>query len=140
MASRRFRLRFTFWLDVEKDAEYELAETIDELKQQRRFSETIRDGIRLICDLREGRTDSLYELFPWVKIENGGTPDQSLQQEIESLRQLLLAQQGLERASYNTEPDRFDTFDDDDDIDLEIKETSDGASTSNFLNSLMGLQ
>lgn len=137
MGNRRFRLKFTFWLDVEKTDEYDLAEQIDELKQQRRFSQTIRDGIRLICDLREGRTDSLFELFPWLKAEvlaaNGAEPERSLQHEIQSLRQLLLAQQGA--------PARYDeAFDDDDDIELEFKAVSDGASTNNFLNSIMGLQ
>lgn len=66
MASSRKRLRFTFWLDLQKDDEYDLAEIIEGLKEHRLFSRTIRDGIRLILDLRQGKTEVLNELFPWV--------------------------------------------------------------------------
>ena len=66
MDKKRFRTRFVFWLDLEKQDENQIAEQIDVLKQERSFSKVIRDGIRLICDLRAGRTDILLELFPWV--------------------------------------------------------------------------
>jgi hypothetical protein len=64
--TKSFRLRFTFWLDLSKDEEFRLSEQIEELKAKRSFAKVIRDGIRLICDLRAGRTDILLELFPWV--------------------------------------------------------------------------
>jgi len=41
-------------------------ETIKTLKSKRAFSAVVRDGIRLIVDLREKNLDVLYELFPWV--------------------------------------------------------------------------
>jgi len=66
MSTQKFRLRFTFWLDMSKPDELALAEKIEELKAKRSFAKVIRDGIRLICDLRAGRTDILLELFPWV--------------------------------------------------------------------------
>jgi hypothetical protein len=69
MSSKRFRLRFTFWLDVNKEDEAEIADKVEKLKQDRLFVQTIRDGIRLICDLRDGKLDVLFELFPWVKAE-----------------------------------------------------------------------
>ena len=69
MAKKSFRLRFTFWLDMHKSDEAAIAETIADLKSQRSFVSTIRDGIRLICDLRAGRLDVLFELFPWVRSE-----------------------------------------------------------------------
>lgn len=62
----RFRLRFVFWLDMKKPVENELAEQIEQLKATRNFSRTIRDGLRLIIDLRRGNTDVLCELFPLI--------------------------------------------------------------------------
>jgi hypothetical protein len=67
MAEKRYRIKHTFWLDVTKTEEYQLAEAIEDLKTKRSFTRTIRDGIRLITDLRAGNTDVLFELFPWVK-------------------------------------------------------------------------
>ena len=94
--ANRFRLRFTFWLDVQKRDEAVLAETIETLKQNRTFASTIRDGIRLVCDLRAGQTEVLFELFPWVK--DALQPalitsvDRGLQDQIARLEALLLAQ------------------------------------------------
>jgi hypothetical protein len=62
----RFRLRYTFWLDLNKSEEKDIAEKIEELKAQRSFAKTVRDGIRLIWDMSQGRTDVLLELFPWI--------------------------------------------------------------------------
>ena len=94
--NNRFRLRFTFWLDMHKPDEAALAEVIDTLKQNRSFASAIRDGIRLIADLRAGRTDALFELFPWVKDTLQPAPsapiEQGLQQQIARLEALLLAQ------------------------------------------------
>ena len=63
----RLRRKFEFWLNVLRDDHLELAQEIDSLKRQRRFARTIRDGVRLVADLREGRIDVLLELFPWVR-------------------------------------------------------------------------
>lgn len=51
---------------MNKPHDVELAARIAELKTQRKFVQTIRDGIRLIQDLRAGRLDVLLALFPWV--------------------------------------------------------------------------
>lgn len=64
-----FRLRFPFWLDMHKPDEADLAEKIAILKADRVFVKTIRDGIRLIWDLKAGRLEILFSLFPWVKEE-----------------------------------------------------------------------
>jgi hypothetical protein len=69
MATQRYREKFLFWLNLVDNNEFLIAEQISELKKQRRFASTIRDGIRLICDLRAGRLETLFELFPWVKVE-----------------------------------------------------------------------
>jgi hypothetical protein len=96
MSQKRFRLRFTFWLDLLKPDEAAIAEQIEKLKFDRTFATTIRDGIRLICDLRAGRTDVLVELFPKV-VERLKTPEPSvaesrLQAHIDRLEALLLSQ------------------------------------------------
>jgi Txe/YoeB family toxin of Txe-Axe toxin-antitoxin module len=63
----RMRRKFEFWLNVLNDDHFELAQKMDSLKNQRRFARTIRDGVRLVVDLRAGRIDVLLQLFPWVK-------------------------------------------------------------------------
>ena len=92
----RFRLRFTFWLDMHKPDEAQLAEIIDQLKLNRSFAATIRDGIRLVADLRAGRTEVLFELFPWIKDTLQPMPsvpaERGLQEQIARLEALLLAQ------------------------------------------------
>lgn len=69
MSSKRFRLRFTFWLDVNKKDEAEIADKVEDLKRDRLFAQTIRDGIKLIMSLREGNLEILFDLFPWVRAE-----------------------------------------------------------------------
>jgi hypothetical protein len=60
------RPRFDFWLDLRKPEEEDLAYLIVDLKRQRSFAKTVRDGIWLVWDLSQGKTDALLELFPWV--------------------------------------------------------------------------
>jgi hypothetical protein len=93
MPQKRFRLRFTFWLDLLKPDEVVIAEQIEQLKSDRTFATTIRDGIRLICDLRAGRTDVLLELFPFV-VERLKTPEAEtrLQAHLDRLEALLVSQ------------------------------------------------
>lgn len=93
---KRFRLRFPFWLDLNKPDEAEVADAIAILKEQRSFSKTIRDGIRLICDLRAGQVDVLFELFPWVKETLTQTisaaPTTALERQLERLESMLKEQ------------------------------------------------
>lgn len=94
MATKRFRERFTFWLDTLKDDEFQLAEEISRLKRDRSFVGTIRDGLRLILDLRAKRVGVLFELFPWLKDELPSPPpsgDDELRRRLEAMEQLLLA-------------------------------------------------
>lgn len=65
MATRR-RKEFKFWLDLKKPNEIFLLSDIEDLKQKRKFTETCRNGIRIVSDLMNGNTDVLLELFPWV--------------------------------------------------------------------------
>lgn len=57
-------MRWDFWLDVAKPEQHELAEYLEQMKHERLFAKTIRDGIRLIRDLRAGNVTVLVELFP----------------------------------------------------------------------------
>lgn len=69
MTQKSHRLMFRFWLDMFKSEEAAIADQVEILKNKRSFTQTIRDGIRLICDLRNGKLDILFELFPWVRAE-----------------------------------------------------------------------
>jgi hypothetical protein len=101
MTQKRYRLKFNFWLDVTKAEEFDLAEKIETLKVERSFASTVRDGIRLIWDLRQGRTAVLLELFPFVREalagNRAGGDDgkvEQVQRQIAELERLLLAQDG----------------------------------------------
>lgn len=162
MSAKRFRIKFLFWLDVNKPDEFQLAETIEKLKNERSYSRTIRDGIRLIVSLRQRRTDVLFALFPWLADELHVTPQpistttagDDLKDQLQRLEDLIL-QTGATPIISSETPDfegtgsptalsvpTFDTptFDDDDlDFDLDIKTNSNTNATNNFLNSLMNL-
>ena len=63
------RIMFRFWLDDSKEDENALIGEVGELKANRKFTETIRQGIELITDLRNGSLRVLFDLFPYVKAE-----------------------------------------------------------------------
>ena len=63
------RPRFSFWLNRDKEDDCSLIKLIAYLKAERLFTQTIRDGLRLINDLRAGNLNVLFELFPWVRAE-----------------------------------------------------------------------
>lgn len=68
MASdNRFRLRYTFWLDHNNRDALAVADTIEALKNERSFTSVVRDGIMLVSELRQGKTDLLLKLFPWIQ-------------------------------------------------------------------------
>jgi hypothetical protein len=60
---------FRFWLDDTKPTEKSIVGQIQELKENRQFTGTIREGIQLITSLREGDVEMLFELFPWIRLE-----------------------------------------------------------------------
>jgi hypothetical protein len=157
MAKRRHRLKYMFWLDIAKDEEYGVAEQIEELKHTRKFSQTIRDGIRLICDLRQGRVEVLFELFPWVRaeflagIQPSETPtERTISEQLKRLETLML-QQGnmpIQLADHGGpkamnvpqfDPPAFHEDDDDDDT-VVLKRDTTTNSAQNFINSMLNLQ
>lgn len=158
MASERFRLKFMFWLDVRKSDEYSLSEQIDNLKQERSFVKTIRDGIRLVVDLRAGRLDVLAELFPWVQAELS-KPQQSLavislQTQLERLEYLM--EQGI-RPTIDTGTIQTNSplagpkplpapslslpqYDDDDEATIILTKSTTQNAVLNFINTTKALQ
>jgi hypothetical protein len=93
------REKFCFWLNLEKEDEFALADYIFELKQNRSFVTAIRDGLRLICDLRAGRLEILLTLFPWIEetfaqrfAERQSVSEGVLSEQLARLEQLLLEQ------------------------------------------------
>ena len=64
--AKRYRLMYKFWLNINKREEQVLAATCEQLKRERSYARTIREGIELIVSLRERRLDVLLKLFPWV--------------------------------------------------------------------------
>jgi hypothetical protein len=160
--SKRFRLRYTFWLDTNKQDEYTLSEYVEYLKENRLFVKTVRDGLRLIADLREGRVDVLLELFPNVRkaftSSSGGGNNDDVKAAISRVEQILLEQSagttyhmgGLKSLTSGIKEDgpkamnvqKYDlpTFDDEDDLDtLIVKKDTSTDSAQNFLNSLQRL-
>ena len=157
MNRKPYRLMFKFWLDVTKPEEGRIADKIEILKNERTFSQVIRDGIRLMWDLKQGKTDVLFELFPWVQtdvVPRVGNQSHSpkLDSQLKRIEQLLLEQSqapALEAGLGGGEIKRLQvgsmappSFDDDDLPTLNVrKATSSGSSaTTNFLNSLQALQ
>jgi len=64
--NKRYRLRYTFWLNHLNQDELTVADTIERLKNERSFATVVRDGIMIVSELRAGRIDLLLKLFPWV--------------------------------------------------------------------------
>lgn len=159
MAAERYRMRFDFQLNVAKNEEFAIAEQISFLKQQGLYSKTVRDGIRLVSDLREGNLDVLFELFPWVRAEFlehiVAVQPQKSEAELAIARQLARIEELL--ASDKSSP-ALDTqggggpkpmtvpqvaapvFDDEDDeLPVITKAKATGSAAQNFLNSAFSL-
>ena len=142
MIQKRFRMRYQFWLDLTKNGELWLADEIENLKNQRLFAQTIRDGIRLIADLRAGRTGVLFELFPWLAAElSTPQPDQALKDEIAQLRALIMAQGATGAAPAGLTAKMHPVIPPDDiDTPLTVTASASTGSAKNFLSSIMALQ
>ena len=152
MPPSRFSLRFTFWRDMNKPEEYALADHIEALKETRSFASTIRQGLRLIHDLRQGRLEVLFELFPWVKAEfleslqRDQTPgERAIQAQLERMEALLKEQGNRPIEQGGPKPLAAPQFapppvEDDDTIPLEIRKNSNTDASQNFINSMLNLQ
>lgn len=124
---KRYRFQMRFWFDLAKTEERWLADYVAFLKAGRNFHETVRQGLRLMHDLRQGNTDVLLELFPFVAQRQSGMDEERLVE--------LLA------ARLNATPKRPLTLPDDDDTTVSIQTVSGGGNAiETFLNAASGLQ
>lgn len=96
-----------FWLNTDNPMHGDAWEIAETLKAQRKFNPSVVNGLRLIHDLNQGKTDVLFELFPLLEQQfqsvtpsgNGGDSDKLLR-ELDTIKQLL-ATQGAFPASPN---------------------------------------
>jgi hypothetical protein len=148
MPKERFRLQYKFWLDVNKADEYELAETIGELKENKTYSRVVRDGIRLVVDLCQGNLDVLLALFPWVEdafyerfTAQQPASDHVLQEQLAKLERLLMAQGDAPTAATGDSPHVAQhTRPEGDEGMVPIKQAqSSGNSAQNFLDAAFNL-
>lgn len=160
MAAERSRRLFKFWLNIFNDTEYQIAEALEVAKHRRQYTSLIRDGVRLVLSLRQGRTDVLFELFPWLEIELHRPPapvalsshNIALQNQLERLEQLIL-QQGAVPVDLSPHPNghngpkaldvpRFDLplIEDDEDDTVVLQRDTSTSSAMNFINSMLSLQ
>jgi hypothetical protein len=91
----RIRRLVQFWLDEQMEDDRELLGIITELRKAREFTQIVRDGIRLIRELKEGRVDMLLTLFPnvvyWLEIKLTPPPDTSgIESKLDRLEQLVM--------------------------------------------------
>lgn len=152
------RIGFKFWLNLDKKSEEAIADQIEHLKSNRSFTETIRNGIRLIVNLSNGKTDVLLELYPWVQTKlqssSGSNDNGDIKREIANLQSLILQQssstdsqimkpvsgglqplQGLNPIA----PPAYD--EDEDDMILSVtKAVGDGKAAHKFLEAMQALQ
>lgn len=126
---KRSRPRFNFWLDLTKSDEVMLYNLCEELKRERKFAPTVRDGIRLVADLRRGQTDVLLELFPRIAVQLQPLPD------AEALREIITQAMGSYAGAGNHVPHPApQDLDFDMPLEISTKETSEGGD--NFLDSM----
>lgn len=116
----RYRVQHRFWLDLKKDEEEQLDEWLHSLKQKRQFVGALRDALRLFFDMKKGKTDVLFELFPFALESRVMQP-----QMISPLKPVL---------------SKVAAADDDDGDLLVIGRDTSTDSSLNFLNSMMNLQ
>ena len=135
----RYRVMHKFWLDIRKPGEDWLDEQIHALKYSRKFTTVIRDALRLIIDLRQGKMDVLFELFPWVQVEflkylesiqpQKPEPEWELQQQLDRLERLMLDRGYVPEQGKRPLPVRPEL--------PRLAEPSDGNASEVFLNAFL---
>lgn len=152
-----FKKRFEFWLNYDKPDQIDLAAQIEEMKENRQFAPNVRDGLRLMHDLRNGNVDVLLALFPNIRrmlaTDDTGNGGQGGNVELAEIIASGVAE-GLARAQLPGDKGQVvyhapllqqrtgtPAGGQDDLSSITVKKTaSDGQSSQNFLNSLMTLQ
>jgi len=62
------KIRIEIRLNLSRSDDVQLKQVTDNLRRARHLSATVRQGIALIVDLRAGRTDVLFALFPHLRL------------------------------------------------------------------------
>lgn len=152
-----FRKQYTFWLNYDKPEQLNIAERIDVLKERRQYSSTVRDGLRLVDDLREGNVDVLLELFPDIRQRLGVAeppPDSKTERDdsqlaaaLNNLAVVLQQQKKDVVPALKSSPTQFQLgppkaleLEPLSEVKARQKTDDGGQSSQNFLNSLMALQ
>jgi hypothetical protein len=153
-----YRTQHRFWLDTNRQDERELAEYIVALKEKRTFISTLRDALRLIRDLRQGRVEVLLGLFPWVadyfkaqaRLAHVPSPvpdfQLTLQAHLDRVEKLLSSRSVVEgNALSPIPPTALLPRQSREEIDIEITvvgedEEAGKRATQNFMRSLMAIQ
>lgn len=60
------RKRVDFWLDDNRPSDVKLWKIVQKMRSKRVFSQTVKDGILIMNQLLAGKTDLLFEKFPWI--------------------------------------------------------------------------
>ena len=99
------------------------------LKSKGQLSQVVRDGLRLIFDLRAGQVEVLLELFPFLKAQLGAFVQDIVQDIV-----LDKPAKSLSVASF-----AMPTFDDKDTLVITRDERTGEDSNMNFLNAAFGM-
>lgn len=137
----RDRVMLRFFLDKHKADERELWHEAESLKKERQFAPTLRDGLRLMSDLRAGRFDALFDLFDWIPGWIETEVERRINERMVNTNDRL-ARIEAELAMLKTAPAlRPVAAPDDDGLLVVTKAKSDGkASAENFLSAAFSLQ
>lgn len=103
VSSDRRRVRFSFWLEMDKVEHILLGNWIDDLKRKRQFAPIIRTALTIYQELKRGETAMLYHCFPDLKPKPVSPPPEieqmqkkidSLQDQVDLLKGILIKQSG----------------------------------------------
>jgi len=61
---KRNRFQEKFWLDFNDDTERDMLYYLEDLKSKKKFAKFMRDAITVLACLRQGRVDTLLQMFP----------------------------------------------------------------------------
>ncbi len=155
-AKPRYRVQYKFWLNQYDEEENRVSQIIEWLKLDRDFVGAIRDGLRLIWDLRSGGVGVLLELFPDIRQRLAvpeppkSDPDEDeIKRQIAELKRLIIETGITKDAPLVAGPKKLPglqpmmklpepNYDDEDTVVIR-KNTSDEAS-QNLFKSMQGLQ
>jgi hypothetical protein len=160
-SKKRFREQQQFWLNLNKPEEAALSEQIAQLKADREFVSTVRQGIVLVIALRQGDLSLLDEMFPQMvdRIFQSGvesTSDKDVEEKLTALTTIvkelsvspkadsgpkpLMISGNLKSLAGSSQPTNYQIGDNNVDDLLDIKEVSSqkgNTAGENLINSML---